>query len=488
MSLSLNAEVLASRYRLERLIASGGMGAVWRAVDLVLDRPVAVKLLRAELAQHPDTVARFRAEARHAAGLSHPAIAQVYDFGEASGDKPAFLVMELIDGPPLTDRIARGPLPPDEVLDIIAQVAGGLAVAHAAGVVHRDIKPGNLLIDRADMVKITDFGVAYAAGSAPLTRTGTLIGTPAYLAPERVSGLPAGPASDLYSLGMVAYECLAGQLPFTGTAMEIALAHQLQSLPPLPPSVPPEVDQLIADLTARDPVHRPASVAEVASRAGALRDALRAGFVGSAGSARPFAGDSRVPAGPASPDATTEFPAAAAWQLTGQGDHDSPGYDPHGYGAAAWPEGYDPRTGFARRGGRRPGRGRLLAAAVLAFAVLASLTGWVIASLAGAASQQAQPPPSHSSTPAARTVMVSEAALTGQPVRLVRRALLDKGLLVKVTWQPTDHGRPGTVLAINPNGNVTAGTTIFITAAARNHDHHGHDHGHGNDGNGQGGD
>ncbi|HEX7994884.1 MAG TPA: serine/threonine-protein kinase, partial [Streptosporangiaceae bacterium] len=259
MSLSLNAEVLASRYQLESLIASGGMGSVWRAVDLVLDRPVAVKLLRTELAQHPDTIARFRAEARHAAGLSHPAIAQVYDFGDASGDKPAFLVMELIDGPPLTDLIARGALPAAEVLDIIAQVAGGLAVAHAAGVVHRDIKPGNLLIDRSGLVKITDFGVAYAAGSAPLTRTGTLIGTPAYLAPERISGQPAGPASDLYSLGMVAYECLSGQVPFTGTAMEIALAHRLQSLPPLPSSVPPEVDRLISDLTARDPAYRPPS-------------------------------------------------------------------------------------------------------------------------------------------------------------------------------------------------------------------------------------
>ena len=265
MSLSLSPEVLASRYRLDQLIASGGMGAVWRAVDLVLDRPVAVKLLRDELAQHADTAARFRAEARHAAGLSHPAIAQVYDFGEASGGQPAFLVMELVDGPPLTDLIASGPLPPGQVMDIVAQVAAGLAVAHAAGVVHRDIKPGNLLIDSGG-VKITDFGVAYAVGSAPLTRTGTLIGTPAYLAPERIAGQPAGPASDLYSLGMVAYECLAGRVPFTGTAMEIALAHRMQSLPPLPASVPPEVTRLVADLTARDPGGRPAGASQVAAR------------------------------------------------------------------------------------------------------------------------------------------------------------------------------------------------------------------------------
>ena len=315
MSRSLSAEVLASRYRLDALIASGGMGAVWRAVDLVLDRPVAVKLLRAELAQHADTVARFRAEARHAAGLSHPSIAQVYDFGEAAADQPAFLVLELVDGPPLTELIATGQLPPDQVMDIVAQVASGLAVAHAAGVVHRDIKPANLLLDGSGIVKITDFGVAHAAGSAPLTRTGTLIGTPAYLAPERIAGQAAGPASDLYSLGMVAYECLAGAVPFTGTAMEIALAHRMQGLPPLPASVPARVAGLITDLTAKDPGGRPAGAAEVAARARALRDDIRAGAIG------PGTGLAGDAAGSGSPDVTAELPVAAAWQLAEPGEY-----------------------------------------------------------------------------------------------------------------------------------------------------------------------
>jgi serine/threonine-protein kinase len=497
MSLSLNAEVLASRYQLESLIASGGMGSVWRAVDLVLDRPVAVKLLRTELAQHPDTIARFRAEARHAAGLSHPAIAQVYDFGDASGDKPAFLVMELIDGPPLTDLIARGALPAAEVLDIIAQVAGGLAVAHAAGVVHRDIKPGNLLIDRSGLVKITDFGVAYAAGSAPLTRTGTLIGTPAYLAPERISGQPAGPASDLYSLGMVAYECLSGQVPFTGTAMEIALAHRLQSLPPLPSSVPPEVDRLISDLTARDPAYRPPSAADVASRAAALANAIRRGGMG------PGAGGAGGPVDPvadgaAAPDATTEFPAAAEWQLAGLGDYDQhgygpdgygpDGYGPDGYGTAAWSDRHGSRTTFAGQGGR-PRRRR--AATMVALVVAAGLTGWGIASLAGGGSQGAPSPASHTGAPTARTVNVDAATLTGQPAHVVANELRARGLQVHISWQPADHAQPGTVVAVSPDGAVPVGSTVTITAASRGHGGHGHDHGKGgggHHGNGQGGD
>ncbi len=489
MSLSLSPEVLASRYRLDQLIASGGMGAVWRAVDLVLDRPVAVKLLRDELAHHPDTATRFRAEARHAAGLSHPAIAQVYDFGEASGDQPAFLVMELVDGPPLTDLIAAGPLAPGQVMDIVGQVAAGLAVAHAAGVVHRDIKPGNLLIDSGGIVKITDFGVAYAVGSAPLTRTGTLIGTPAYLAPERVAGQPAGPASDLYSLGMVAYECLAGRVPFTGTAMEIALAHRLQPLPPLPAAVPPDVAGLIADLTARDPGGRPAGAGQVAAHASALSEAIGAGALGAGalgagatGTGVPGTGasDREGTAGAAPPaDVTAELPAAA-WQLAGPAG-DGPHDGQPGYNAPAAAAGYGARERRQRSSGRRG----LAAAAVVAFLIVAGLAGWLVASLAGAAAPQAAR--SHGTHPAGRTVTVNAAALIGRPVREVARELRHRGLLVAITWQPTADARPGTVLAVHPSGKVLAGTTIQITAARRDHgEHRGRDNGHGHDG--QGGD
>src|SRR5215472_14973321 len=172
--------MLAGRYRLEARIAIGAVGDVWRATDLVLGRPVAVKLLRPEYAEHPETLARFEAEARHAASVTHPGIAQVYDYGEDGAAESPYLVMELVDGPSLAGVLAAGPLEPSYAMDVLAQAAAGLEAAHAAGLVHRDIKPANLLVGPDNQVKITDFGIAYAAGSAPITRTGALVGTPTY--------------------------------------------------------------------------------------------------------------------------------------------------------------------------------------------------------------------------------------------------------------------------------------------------------------------
>jgi serine/threonine-protein kinase len=162
-------------------------------------------------------------------------------------------------------------------MDVLAQAAAGLQAAHAAGLVHRDIKPGNLLVGPAGQMKITDFGIAYAAWSAPITQAGALVGTPAYLAPERIAGGPATPASDLYSLGVVGYQCLTGEAPFGGILPEVATAHQHRTLPPLPRTVPAGVAGLVLELTARDPAARPASAGEVATRAGQLRDALAGG-------------------------------------------------------------------------------------------------------------------------------------------------------------------------------------------------------------------
>lgn len=473
MSLSRASYVLADRYRLDDRIATGGMGEVWRAADLVLGRPVAVKLLREDYAQHPETLERFRAEARHTAAVSHPGIARMYDYGEPRPGQPPFLVMELVEGVPLTDLLARGPLDPARVMDLVAQAAAGLHAAHAAGLVHRDIKPGNLLVSPDGTVKITDFGIAHAAGSAPLTRTGALIGTPAYLAPERVTGASAGPASDLYSLGIVAYECLAGAQPYAGTPMEVALAHQYQSLPPLPPAVPLPVAALVAELTARDPAARPADAGEVAGRAARLRDAMN----GAATQEGPWL------ASPASEDerwsaATRMEPGEARLDgatLRDVGLHDAWMYGPERPG----------RQGARRRDTRRPARGHaLLVLAAAAVAVIVGLSGWLLVS---GASSGAPPAPRHPaaarhpapSAAAASTVTVNSDALVGQPVNDVARQLRDLGLRVRLNFVPSNQDH-GTVLSVSPSGKVPAGTTVVVTVASHRH------HDKGGDGNGGG--
>jgi eukaryotic-like serine/threonine-protein kinase len=266
--------VLHDRYRLDAHIAVGGMGEVWKGTDLVLDRTVAVKLLRPEHADDADLMTRFRAEARLAGLLSHPNIAQVYDFGETTEQDPAYLVMEFVDGPSLAGLLHDGPLDPSRTMDIVAQSARGLAAAHRAGLVHRDVKPGNLLLRGDGLVKVSDFGTARAESATPVTRTGLLPGTPGYMAPERGAGAVATPAADLYSLGVVAHQCLTGQVPFQGDALAVAIAHMERDLPPLPSSVPAPVAALVFDLTRKDPRARPPSADDVATRAERLRAAL----------------------------------------------------------------------------------------------------------------------------------------------------------------------------------------------------------------------
>jgi eukaryotic-like serine/threonine-protein kinase len=235
--MALATTLLSDRYVLDELIGAGGYCEVWRATDTVLTRPVAVKLLHAGYARHDEALARFKAEARHAGALSHVNIARVYDYGEPA-DGQSYLVMELVDGPSLADVLAGGPLSAGRAMDVVAQVAAGLQAAHTAGVIHRDIKPANILFAPGGAARITDFGIAHAVGSSPVTSTGMVMGTPGCIAPERVAGATAGPASDLYALGIVAYECLAGAPPFPGGALEVAIAHRDRPLPPLPASVP----------------------------------------------------------------------------------------------------------------------------------------------------------------------------------------------------------------------------------------------------------
>ncbi|HEY1705170.1 MAG TPA: protein kinase [Trebonia sp.] len=289
------------------------MGEVWRGTDLVLHREVAVKLLLPQYAEDTQSAARFRAEARHAGRVSHPNIAQIFDYSEghrpggdaatsaqaatpaegrsgdamgpaddsadgsadgSAGPVPSHLVMELVDGPSLAALLTDGPVGLAYTLSVLAQVSAGLAAAHALDLVHRDIKPANLLISKSGLVKITDFGIAYAAAAAPITRTGEVVGTCSYMAPERTHGGQVGPAADLYSLGIVAYECLTGERPFRGEPLAVLLAHQERPLPPFPPQVPEAIAAFVRELTAKDPAARPASAAEVATRAERLRVGL----------------------------------------------------------------------------------------------------------------------------------------------------------------------------------------------------------------------
>jgi len=253
-----------SRYQLGSRIAIGGMGEVWQATDLVIGRTVAIKILKDEDLGDPGFLERFRTEARNAARLSHPGIAQPYDYGEVDGS--GYIVMELVLGEPMSELLAREPvLPLDRLLPILAQTARALHAAHLAGVVHRDIKPGNILLGRSGRVKITDFGVSLATNQISLTATGMVMGTAQYLSPEQALGRPATPSSDIYSLGVVAYEALAGKRPFTGeSAVDIAVAHVNRPVPPLPRQVDARMAELVMRMLSKDPADRPRSAASLA--------------------------------------------------------------------------------------------------------------------------------------------------------------------------------------------------------------------------------
>ncbi|MEE2044855.1 serine/threonine-protein kinase, partial [Nocardiopsis tropica] len=267
----LTGTVLSDRYRLEEQVGSGGMGTVWKATDTLLNRPVAVKLLHPSQMAEPTARERFRTEGRITAGLSHPGIAQVFDYGEEDGR--AFLIMELVVGNPLSQVLReRGHLSPDQTLDFVCQAAKALAAAHARGVVHRDIKPGNLLVTPDGQLKLTDFGIARGDMSVTLTQTGMVMGTAQYISPEQASGRPATSSSDLYALGVVAYECLAGTPPFTGDSpVALALAHTRDEPPELPDDIPADIDDLVTSLLLKEPEERPASASEVAHLAAVIR-------------------------------------------------------------------------------------------------------------------------------------------------------------------------------------------------------------------------
>ncbi|MGG5753942.1 protein kinase domain-containing protein [Zafaria sp. Z1313] len=508
---------LGGRFKLTDRIAIGGMGEVWKAQDQILGRTVAIKILKEEYTGDPGFLQRFRAEARHTALLNHNGIANVFDYGEESGS--AYLVMELVPGQPLSSIIEREKvLSPDRTLSIIGQTARALAAAHAQGLVHRDVKPGNLLIMPDGRVKITDFGIARIANQVPLTATGQVMGTAQYLAPEQATGQQATGASDIYSLGVIGYECLAGRRPFSGESqIAIALAQVNDAPPPLPDSLPAPVRALLMSMLAKSPADRPADATRLAEAA----DALRAGNVKAAQAAVPgmllFAADTSataaIPAGdtatqahpttvnePAAPStsalpavgsaATAAAAGAAAGAATGQ-QRAADDFDSVLGASRTWNPDDDEAAVDAEPAPAAPKRSPwtwpLIALIVLVlFAVLGT---WLVPLLTGAGEETSPPPTSASptssaattsatstsasptsdspspTTPAPATVTVNRNEYLGLQLEDARARL--EGLGFNVTDRPreTEAQPENTVIDIDPTGSLAEGATVNLVYA-----------------------
>ncbi|MFB9364625.1 protein kinase domain-containing protein [Kitasatospora albolonga] len=264
--------VLGERYKLTERVGGGGMGDVWRAEDAVLEREVAVKIMHPGLLEDRNFTERFRREARILATLKHPGIVHVHDYGEpgeGEGERIAYIVMEFIDGKPLNKVLtADGPMVPAKALGLMADALDALHAAHQRDIVHRDIKPSNLMLRSDGGVTVTDFGIAHAMAGTKITTTNSVLGTALYIAPEQADGGSSSPASDLYSLGVVAFELLTGQLPFTGgTVLEIVLKHIQQPAPQLGESFPEPVREFVARALRKDPAERYADAAAMAAAA-----------------------------------------------------------------------------------------------------------------------------------------------------------------------------------------------------------------------------
>jgi len=436
------------RYELDSRIAIGGMGEVWEATDHVIGRTVAIKILKDEYMGDPGFLERFRAEARHAALVNHEGIASVFDYGEENGS--AFLVMELVPGEALSTILERdGSLSTDKTLDIVAQTSAALQAAHAAGLVHRDIKPGNLLITPDGRVKITDFGIARIADQVPLTATGQVMGTVQYLSPEQASGHPASPATDTYSLGIVAYECLAGKRPFTGESqVAIAMAQINEQPPPLPATIAAPVQNLVMAMIAKKPEERPASAAAVARAA----TALRRGDVTAAAAAVPaIAGG--VVAG------------EAATQLLGAGDTSA--------ATKLMPAPGEPGAEeTAEKKKRSPWTWPLIALIALLLLVLIG-TIWAVVANQGnpepgpsTPSGSASASPSASPTPTSGNVVAAD--YVGQDCTTASAALDALGFATRCVEgnAAPDSASEGKVYAVAPTGNVPFATVIELTTYA----------------------
>ncbi|MGP9488383.1 protein kinase domain-containing protein [Glutamicibacter sp. 363] len=487
---------LGGRYKLTDRIAIGGMGEVWKARDQVLGRLVAIKILKEEYTDNESFLTRFRVEARHTALLNHSGIAGVFDYGEEQGS--AYLVMELVPGPPLSTIIERErKLEVDRTLSLIAQTARALAAAHEHGLVHRDVKPGNILVMPTGVVKITDFGIARLADQVPLTATGQVMGTAQYLAPEQATGQIATGSSDIYALGVIGYECLAGRRPFTGESqIAIALAQVNDAPPALPDSLPAPVRQLVMSMLAKNPADRPANANALADAAEALRKGdtntatiavpgmLITGVQDDATQALNIDDDATRAVTPVetAPPLTNAMPTVVAPAEAGlaAAGYDDEGFDEHQV---------DRQDDYAEEK-RNPWIIPLVVVIVLA--ALIALGTWLIPKINSSNEEPTVPPASttasvESSEPSEETTEPSEettepseesseptesaqfvtvpANLVGQDIDAVTSVLEALGLDVAAAAEETSSSEPGEVLSVSPTGSVEPGSTINVSYA-----------------------
>ncbi|GGK35034.1 hypothetical protein GCM10010124_29620 [Pilimelia terevasa] len=318
--------VLGGRYRLDERIAGGGMGDVWRGTDDVLGRTVGVKILLPALLDEPGFAERFRGEARTIAAINHAGVVDIYDYG--SDDQVAYLVMEFVEGDALSRTLSRvRRLTPARTMALVAQAAEALHAAHLKGIIHRDVKPGNLLVRPDGSLVLTDFGIARSAIVGQLTAAGAVLGTASYIAPEQATGGTATPASDVYSLGIVAYQCLAGRRPFEGdNPIEIAMKHAQEPPPPLPGDIPPGIKAIVERAMAKEPEGRWPSAAALA---GVARQAVAAAAALARGAAPPGQGGRAA----APPGQSARGAAAAGPPARGAAAPNSPARGATGTGA-----------------------------------------------------------------------------------------------------------------------------------------------------------
>jgi serine/threonine-protein kinase len=438
---SATRELLADRYHLEERIATGGMGVVWRARDHRLGRDVAIKLIRPEYADDPTFRERLRLEARAIAAINSPHVVRIHDVCEEkdpTGGCRAFIVMELVDGQPLSAVLRDGPLTAQRTAEVMSQAASALAAAHNQQIIHRDVKPGNLMLDQSGRVTVLDFGIARAADAVALTATDLILGTARYIAPEQADGRGASSASDVYSLGVVAFECIAGAVPYdAGSDVAIALAHLRNPIPKLPARVPAPVGSLVREMLAKAPADRP-TAADVAQR---------------------FAQASSVPVAAATAPATITLPEAGA----------TPPPQQTAVMPAVMAVSHRLRDRLAGRDLHEtrsaPLRLRLLA--IPAAAIVLGLLIALIASAGGSGSIPAAAAGTATSHEAHHAVVhkvtIDPTRYVGRDWPVVRDELTALGVVP--TPEYAGDGRNGTVVGLAPTGKVAKGSTVTVVVA-----------------------